>query len=1002
MKAEHWQQLDNLFHAALERAPEQRAAFLDEACAGDESMRKQVDALLSAHEEAGSFIDAPAFEAEARALADSPEHPDSIVGQVISHYRIISSLGAGGMGEVYLAHDMALGRQVALKLLPARFIGDGERLRRFEQEARAASALNHPNILTVYEIGQAESLRFIATEYIDGVTLREQMAGKPMKIEDAVEVALQIAAALVAAHAKGIIHRDIKPENVVTKVSGQLGERDIHVKVLDFGIAKLTEADASGTELPTRMLASTSAGVTLGTAPYMSPEQAQGFRVDVRTDIWSLGVVLYEMVSGRAPFEGSTRSHLIVSILEKTPPPLRANGIEVPEQLEWIVTKALRKDRDERYQTARELHTDLKEFRRRLQTAGQASSDLAGPNLISPTNEPQTNPSSIANDFVPVRTETPTALVAGGNRRRIVLASVLVMIVVAFALGLKYFWSKLPGSNSAAPFSHFKLTRLTTNGNATSAVISPDGKYVVHVMGATGQQSLWLRHIATGSDKEIVPSNGKPIGSPSFSADGNHICYVREDSGALTLFQVPVLGGSGKALLRDIDTPATFSPDSKKFAFVRGDPGHGEASLIIAQADGTGEQKLATHHMQDFFYGEAGAASWSPDGERIAIALRDSRTANSFFNVTMVEIKERKESRLTAEKWSSIHQIGWLPDGRGILVTAIAPERTNTQVWYASYPGGQVRRITNDLNNYEGISTTSGALSAVTVLSEGSSDVWVAAGEDLSHASKITSNRFDGVAGLAWTPDAKIVHVSNVSGNRDVWIMNEDGSEDRQLTSNAGLHLAPSVSFDGRYIVFMSNPTGQMTIWRMDIDGGNQKQLAPGFSPNCTPDGQVLYFPGDEGQAAVWKVSIEGGNPVRLTDYVSHPLSVSPVDGRIVIAFDETTPPRRRVAVIGPNGGAPTNIFDFPLFSGTLGGGFYGQTIRWMSDGRALSYIVTRNGVSNLWSQPIEGGPPKQLTDFKSDLIFSYAWSRDGKKLALARGTKTSDVVLISHLADAR
>ena len=393
------QQLDKLFHSALEREPQERAEFLDDACAGDETLRRRVEALLTAHEETGSFIESPAREVEARFAADVPaDHSSSIVGQVVSHYRILESLGAGGMGEVYLAHDMTLGRRVALKLLPARFTGDGERLRRFEQEARAASALNHPNILTVYDIGHADSLRYIATEYIDGVTLREQMAGNPMKIDDAVEVALQIAAALVSAHMKGIVHRDIKPENVVTKVSGQLGERDIHVKVLDFGIAKLTEADVSGTEMPTRLLANTSDGVTLGTAPYMSPEQAQGLRVDARTDIWSLGVVLYEMVSGRAPFAGSTRSHLIVSILEKAPPPLHANGMEVPEQLEWIVTKALRKDRDERYQTAKELYTDLKDFRRRLQPASHARAvDRDGATVIRAASESQADAPSIAN-----------------------------------------------------------------------------------------------------------------------------------------------------------------------------------------------------------------------------------------------------------------------------------------------------------------------------------------------------------------------------------------------------------------------------------------------------------------------------------------------------------------------------------------------------------------------------------------------------------------------------
>src|SRR5437773_7026488 len=311
MKPERWQQLDTLFHSVLERQPENRAAFLEEACSGDELLRKQVEALLVAHEKAGSFIENQAFEVEAQALAVQEAKPksESIVGQAIAHYRIIELLGAGGMGDVYLAQDVKLGRQVALKVLPAQLTEDGERLRRFEQEARAASALNHPNILTIYEIGHADSVRYIATEFIDGLTLREHLASKPIKTDEALEVAVQVAAALAAAHVKGIVHRDIKPENIMISRGGHLRERENYVKVLDFGIAKLTEPDVLETDLPTRPLVSTSDGITMGTAPYMSPEQTQGLKVDPRTDVWSLGVVLYEMMAGRAPFEGPARTY---------------------------------------------------------------------------------------------------------------------------------------------------------------------------------------------------------------------------------------------------------------------------------------------------------------------------------------------------------------------------------------------------------------------------------------------------------------------------------------------------------------------------------------------------------------------------------------------------------------------------------------------------------------------------------------------------------------------
>src|SRR2546423_6788944 len=653
MKPERWQQLDQLFHAALEREPEQRSAFLDEACASDEVLRKEVETLLAAHENAESFIENPAFEVEAEALAREQvsRAANSLAGQTIGHYHIIELLGAGGMGEVYLAMDMILGRQVSLKLLPAHFTADAERLRRFEQEARAASALNHPNILTIYEIGHADSVRYIATEFIDGVTLREFMASKPMKKDEALEVAVQVAGALAAAHAKGIVHRDIKPENIMISRSAHLDQRENYVKVLDFGIAKLTEPDVLETDLPTRPLVSTSDGITMGTAPYMSPEQAQGLKVDARTDVWSLGVVLYEMVAGRAPFEGPTRSHLIVSILEKEPPPLRAQAEEVPQALEWIVTKALRKDREERYQNARELLIDLKELKQRLEFEARVERSQPLNSISEEISRSSGQPALAAHARA-----APLKL----NRRSLLLAASALITVIAIVLGLRYFGPKLFANKSAAPFSKFKVTRLTTNGKAASAVISPDGKYVVHVMGNAGQQSLWLRHIATGSDKEIVPANGSGISSLSFSPDGNHIYFIREESGEVVLSEVPVLGGSKKILVRDIDTAVTFSPDGKRFAFVRGDPPRSEASLIVSNADGTSEQKLVTHHINDFFLPTASTPAWSPDGGRIAFGLRSPVAGGQFANVATVQLKDRVESRITSQQWDEIEDVCWL------------------------------------------------------------------------------------------------------------------------------------------------------------------------------------------------------------------------------------------------------------------------------------------------------------------------------------------------------
>jgi serine/threonine protein kinase/tetratricopeptide (TPR) repeat protein len=375
MKPEHWQQLDKLFHSALERGPEECAAFLDEACAGDASLRKQVEALLAAHEQAGSFIESPAMEVAARGVAADQVSAEKelATAETVSHYRIITLLGAGGMGQVFLAHDTALGRQVALKLLPAEFTRNTDRVRRFQQEARAASSLNHPNIITIHEIGQAEHRHFIATEYIDGLTLRQYL-GEPqsrigtdgkqtgLQLSETLSISLQVADALAAAHAKGIVHRDIKPENIMLVKDSRLMQKASFVKVLDFGIAKLTELQTTGREgeATTKVLLNTHEGSVIGTASYMSPEQARGESVDARTDVWSLGVVLYEMLTNGMPFGGNTTQDVIASILKEKAPSI---SIDVPDRLRWIVEKALRKDREERYQTIREMFSDLRDIR---------------------------------------------------------------------------------------------------------------------------------------------------------------------------------------------------------------------------------------------------------------------------------------------------------------------------------------------------------------------------------------------------------------------------------------------------------------------------------------------------------------------------------------------------------------------------------------------------------------------------------------------------------------
>ena len=465
MKPERWEQVERLYHSALERKPEERVAYLAQACGGDEELRREVAALL-AHD-TSSFIEAPALEVAAQALAADTAAVDltqpaaaSMAGRQVGAYRLLAPLGRGGMGEVHLALDTRLGRQVAVKLLPAEFTSNADRLRRFAQEARAVSSLNHPNIVTIHEVGQAATAagvtHYIVTEYVEGETLRRRLegaAGNRMKLPEALGVAAQMGEALAAAHEAGIVHRDIKPENVMVR-------RDGYVKVLDFGLAKLAEpsAPAADTQAVTAAGASTEAGAVLGTPRYMSPEQARGERVDARTDIFSLGVTLYEMVAGRVPFTGATTSDVIAALLKDEPPPLAARAPEAPPELERILGRALCKDRAGRYQQVNELIADLKRLKRQLDLedelapAGRsASGSGVGRDASSRATMPDTAPGQAEStgDLPPAH--TTAGHLGKGLRRHRWLAAAALALIAAGAGWLYWRGAQLDAARAAVP-----------------------------------------------------------------------------------------------------------------------------------------------------------------------------------------------------------------------------------------------------------------------------------------------------------------------------------------------------------------------------------------------------------------------------------------------------------------------------------------------------------------------------------------------------------------------
>jgi serine/threonine protein kinase/Flp pilus assembly protein TadD len=472
MDSERWQQIDQLFHSALEREPAERAAFLAQTCAGDDSLRKEVQSLIESHELSDSFIETPAADLAAELLASGAARLTA--GQSVGPYQIVSLLGEGGMGEVYLADDTRLNRKIALKLLPPHFTVNPDRVRRFDREARAASALNHPNIVTIYEIGQSNSAHFIATEFVDGKTLRQLINEKPFTLSEALNVAIQAAGALTGAHTAGIVHRDIKPENIMLRADG-------YVKILDFGLAKLTQAQITDSELETPTLLQSNPGLVMGTVQYMSPEQARGKNVAARADIWSLGIVLYEMLAGHVPFSGETPSHVMVSLMEDELPPL-ADCANVPGELDRIVTKALRKSQDDRYQTAGQLARDLKALKQKLQLDARLSALLkAIPSRKKETDESlvaDAGGSPAARASATVSVELPSRRTSSGEdvverlkRHKIVLVGLLGF--VAIAIGLAYvFRPRSLGNISATNRSIAVLPFKNDTGDANVEYVS--------------------------------------------------------------------------------------------------------------------------------------------------------------------------------------------------------------------------------------------------------------------------------------------------------------------------------------------------------------------------------------------------------------------------------------------------------------------------------------------------------------------------------------------------
>lgn len=834
MTDERWAQIDQLLAKALELPAAEQANFLVEACGGNEELRQEVESLLVAHRQAeGDFLATPAIEVALGELAAEQHHflvgqsleGQSLVGKTFGQYSLLSVLGTGGMGEVYLARDERLGRQLALKILPLKFVEDASRVERFARESRAVSALNHPNIVTVYDIGQLDGTHFIAMEHVDGQTLREKALATDdgrLDVKEVVEIALQVSAALAAAHEAGIIHRDIKPENLMLR-------RDDYVKVLDFGLAKLTEPQRSLAETlgeggdP----AATNPGMLLGTLRYMSPEQAHGREVDGRSDIFSLGVVLYELLAGSPPFKADRPAAILDAVVHHTPLPLTQLRSEVSPEFERIINRMLQKDRGLRYQSAGELRAALKQFKRELDSAPKHYLNSA--NLNDSGNKD--NAAAL-----------PLAVSPWWAKAKIVMVS--VMALAAIGLAVSWFWPDEP-----SPWLNAYKSQLTDfAGEERNASLSPDGKSVFYSRRVLGQWDIFWQRIGSSKAINLTEDNDADDTQPACSPDGMRVAFRSERNGG-GLFVMGASGENVKRISNFCHNPA-WSPDGQHIVcgtdYIFNPKLRSAKSRIVVINVASGQERVLVKDE------DAAQPRWSPGGQRIAFYRRTAANRRDIWTIAADGSDPRAVTDDTAVDWNPV----WSGDGKYLYFAS--DRKAVASLWRVRIDQATGRTLSQP----EPVTGPTADVLQMDLSRDGRSIVYMTRVQDANVKAigfdpvklSVIGDAVDITQGTqpfgspSLSPDGQWVTFHSLGAPReDIWLRRADGSgTPTNLTDDQPIDRSPLWSPVGQHLVFFSDRTGLSQIWLMNSDGSGKRQLT--FAevgcafPFWSPDGQRVAY----------------------------------------------------------------------------------------------------------------------------------------------------------------